>query len=129
MARAGSGAPSGPALLRAAALLLGIIGAARGLGGIALALHGRAADPAILASPGRVLTLGALLTALGLFGVACGAGLWRLRRAGWIGGVAFAPLFFLDGLLNGWLLFGTPRPIGILANGLAAVILLALLLL
>jgi len=113
--------------LRAAAVLLLLVGVARTLGGIALMLHGRAADPAIVAAPSTVLLLGAILTAIGTLGVLCGIGVWRRDRPAWIGGLVFAPLFLLDGVVNGWLLFGAPRPIGTLSNAVVAAVMLALL--
>ncbi len=121
------GAWPGTGPLRAGAALLVLVGAARSLGGIILILHGRAADPAILAGPSTVLLLGAILAAVGVLGILSGIGAWRRNRLAWIGGIGFSLLFVLDGLLNGWLLFGAPRPIGTLSNAIVVAVTLALL--
>ena len=120
-------AETGAGPLRAGALLLLIVGAARGLGGVALLLHGRAADSAILAAPSTVIALGAALVAVGALGLLFGIGVWRRSRLAWAGGLAFGPLFVLDGLLNGSVLFGSPRPVGTISTTAVAIALLALL--
>lgn len=110
-----------------AAALLVVVGLARGLGGFAMVLAGRevlggaAADVVIRIAGFIAFVLSGAAFVAGVFLIRSGRG--RL----YVFGAATVILLFLDGVCNGWLLFGAPRFGGQLANGAVGAIILTLL--
>lgn len=109
------------------AILLALLGLARGAGGVALMLRG----PAVVES-GRVTAqaargLGAGLVVVALLGLGTAVALLRRhpKAARWAGVVL--ALFLADGAVNGALLFGRPTDVGTLVNLGAAAVIAALL--
>lgn len=114
--------------LRAAGILLVALGIARGFGGTLLLLHGSAHDPAIAAAPAVVSSVGWGLVAVGILALVGGVAVLLVRPGAVVlGGVAIVA-FLIDGALNGWLLFGSPRPVGTALNLAAAALIAGLLL-
>jgi hypothetical protein len=114
--------------LRTAALLLLVLGVARGAGGLLLAIWGT--NPADAFRVGRdvMLAIGAGLLGVAVIAVIASIGLMRCRVWGWILGVFAIVLFVADGLVNGYLLFGRPGDRGTMVNAAAAVLILFCLL-
>jgi hypothetical protein len=102
--------------LRAGGVLLVALGIARGLGGTLLLLHGSVTDRAITAPPGVVSGVGCGLVAVGVLALAAGTAALLRRRGSILLGIAAIAAFLIDGVLNGWLLFGSPRWIGAAVN-------------
>lgn len=113
----------------AAAVLLILLGLARGIGGIVLAMGKPQPLESALVGPSvaRVLGMGLLVVALLAFVAAIGL----FARRVWAPTVALvAPtLFVLDGALNGYLLFGKPGAGGTLGNVFVAVAIIGFVLL
>lgn len=110
-----------------ASILFILVGLARGAGGVALLWAGGSSFAEIHAEAFTVRAVG-----WGLLAVAAaliGAGLTAIarRRFAWPLGLASAVAFPLNGLLNGYLLFGSPRLSGTLVNTVLAALLLVLL--
>lgn len=113
-------------------LLLGgvmmiLLGIARGAGGAILLVQGPAADPAIQASRSAVVVLGGLLTALGVGLVGSAVGVLRRRRRAWHWGTWLVVAFVIDGLVNGYVFFGSPGDRGTIVNLVAAALILTCL--
>ena len=109
------------------AVLMILLGVARGSGGAILLLRGPATDSGIRASPSSALFLGMLLLVIALGLVVVAIGVLRGSRRGWLGGAWLVIAFVLDGMLNGYVLYGRPGAGGTLANlAVAALILLCL---
>jgi hypothetical protein len=115
------------ACARIGAALLALLGLARGLGG-AFMLHGGARTAgANLRTDAPVGWIGAGLVLVGVLSL--GAGFMALRRtrsALWVGG-AVLTLFVVGGLVNGTLLYSSPRPAGVLGNFLYALLTMVML--
>ena len=107
--------------MRAAAVLLVLLGLARGGGGIALLTGGAGT---LVAGPRRAAVLmGCGLAFVALLAGAAAVELWRLQRRSIALTAAALLIFVTGGLLNGYLMFGAPRPAGILLNvGYSAVV-------
>ncbi len=114
--------------LRTAALLLLVLGIARGTGGVVLALWGSSPGDTLRIGPDAMLALGAGLTAVGVISVVASIGLMRRRAWGWVLGILALVLFVADGLVNGYLLFGRPGDRGTMVNLAAAALILICLL-
>ncbi|HEV8129069.1 MAG TPA: hypothetical protein VGQ14_05385 [Candidatus Eisenbacteria bacterium] len=117
-----------PVALRTAALLLLVLGVARGAGGFLLAIW--ASHPADTFRVGRdvMLALGAGLIAMAVTAVVASIGLMRCRVWGWALGFLAIVFFVADGLVNGYLLFGRPGDRGTMVNAAAAALILFCLL-
>ena len=109
-----------PRLVVIAAVLMALLGVARGGGGVILLLQASATMPEIVAGDTTVRVLGALLVAIGLLEVVSAVGVWRLDRRFWALGIAVTVVFVVDGAVNGWLLFGHPGEAGTLVNVVVA---------
>jgi hypothetical protein len=110
-----------------AAVLMALLGVARGGGGVLLLLQAGATMPEIVAGDGTVRVLGALLVAIGLLEVVSAIGVWRLDRRFWLLGIAVTVAFVVDGAVNGWLLFGRPGEAGTLVNVVVASVIIGCL--
>jgi hypothetical protein len=112
----------------AAGALLVVVGLARGLGGLAMVFSGGSMLGTAAASDAAIRIAGVI--AFILSGAVFVPGTLLVRGGGGrlyaVGAVAVT-LLFLDGVWNGWLLFGTPRLRGQLANAVVAVIAVSLL--
>lgn len=116
-----------PARLIAGALLV-VVGLARGIGGFAMMARGTAVLGTTAASDAVIRIAGAI--AFVLSGCVFVAGVFLVqggRRRVYAFGATAVILLFLDGVWNGWLLFGAARLPGQLANGLVAAIIVAML--
>jgi hypothetical protein len=111
-----------------AGILLVALGLARGLGGTLLLLHGAANDPAIIAPPGVVTAVGVGLVALGLLAIGSGTLALLGGRGAFPAGVAVLTLFLVDAAVNGRLLFGNPRLLGMAIDLATALLIVGLLL-
>ncbi len=111
------------------AVLLSLLGIARGAGGLVLAMRGPQSVESTLVDPpiARVLGIGLLVVAL----LAIVAAIGLLKRRPWATNIAFAApvVFVLDGALNGYLLFGKPGAGGTIVNVVAAVTIIGFVLL
>jgi len=110
--------------LRTAALLLLVLGLARGTGGVVLAIWGSSPGDTLRVGHDVMLALGAGLIAVGVISVVASIGLMRCRGWGWALGILALVLFVADGLVNGYLLFGRGTMVNLAA---AALILFCLL--
>ena len=102
------------------AILLCLLGIARGIGGVTLIMNGpQSVDTArVSVATSRALGLGLLLVSLLAVVAAFGIhkkSLWATRLA-----IAAPLVFVADGMLNGILLFGKPGAGGTIANAVAA---------
>lgn len=113
-----------PVRLVAGALLV-VVGLGRGLGGLAMVFAGSGVLG--VAAADAVIRLAGVI-AFVLSGCVFVAGVLLVRGGRqYAFGAATVILLFLDGVWNGWLLFGVPRLRGQLANGVVLVIILVLL--
>ncbi len=110
-----------------AALLLILLATARGAGGVFLIRGGArvAGAEARPDAPALLIGAGLLLAAF-----LCAAGgvllVVRSRAARWVAGVGLAT-FVLGGIVNGFLLYGRPRPAGLIGNAAYAAVVVAAL--
>jgi len=112
-----------------AAVLMILLGLARGAGGVLLLVQGRVADPAILASSPLLQILAAALVAIGLVEIMAAVGTLKLKRSYWLLGIVVTVLFVVDGAINGYFFYGQPGDIGTAVNlAVAFLILLTLFL-
>lgn len=112
----------------AAGALLAVIGLARGLGGLAMVFSGAGVLGTAAASDALIRIAGVLAFVLSGAVFVAGVLLIRGGRGRLYGFAAVAVIvLFLDAVWNGWLLFGTPRLRGQLANAVVAVIAVSLL--
>jgi hypothetical protein len=113
---------------RIAGILLVALGLARGLGGTLLLLHGAANDAAIIAPPDVVTAVGLGLVALGLLAIGVGTLALLHGRGAFPAGVGVVTLFLVDAAVNGRLLFGSPRVLGMAIDLVTALLIVGLLL-
>jgi uncharacterized membrane protein len=113
--------------LMAGAVLMIVLGLARGAGGLFLLIQGSAADPAIRTSQPSVMFLGTLLAALGLGLITSAVYVIRRSRRGWVWAVWLVVTFVTDGMVNGYVFFGRPGDRGTIVNVLAAALILVCL--
>ena len=106
--------------LRLAAILMAILGLARGAGGILLLTRGAAADPRIHASVSTVAAVGSVLLTLGAILLVAAVGVFLRRRLFWRIGFACTIAFVIDGAINGAFLYGKPGDQGTVVNVIVA---------
>ncbi len=107
----------------AAAILLILLGLARGAGGAVLALRGPEAVDSLRVTLPTARLLGAGLIAVAALALVAAVALLRQKPGALRFTLGVLLLFLLDGALNGWLLFGRPDDAGSLVNlGAAAII-------
>jgi hypothetical protein len=107
-------------------ILLILLGLLRGVGGLALLIKAPA-GPEVHVSPQAAHLLGALFLATCALLVLAGAGLLRRRKWAWPLSQAALVIFVLGGLVNGRLLFGSPKLAGTAGNILFALVIYAAL--
>ena len=106
-------------------LLMIFIGLFRSIGGISLLLGGDQFDTKvpILASAGQLNGVGIGLLTVGILLIVSAAYFWRrLTRRSWILCWIALIIFLLDGLVDGFILFGQPLAQGQIINLSAAII-------
>lgn len=106
-------------------LLMIFIGLFRSIGGISLLLGGDQLDTKvpILASAGQLNGVGIGLLTVGILLIVSAAYFWRrLTRRSWILCWIALIIFLLDGLVDGFILFGQPLAQGQIINLSAAII-------
>ena len=106
-------------------LLMIFIGLFRSIGGISLLLGGDQLDTKvpILASAGQLNGVGIGLLIVGILLIVSAAYFWRrLTRRSWILCWIALIIFLLDGLVDGFILFGRPLAQGQIINLSAAII-------
>ncbi len=114
--------------LVAGAVLMILLGLARGAGGILLLLQGGAVDPQIVAEPSVLSMLAIVLVLIGIVEVVAGFGTWRSRRPYWVLGIVATVLFVMDGAVNGYIIYGRPGDRGTLVNAIVAILIISMLL-
>jgi len=109
------------------AVLMILLGIARGFGGISLLVQGAGTAPGIIADEGtvRILAIGLIVTALLL--IASAAGIIRSKGRFRQIGIAAALVFLIDSIVNGIFLYGGPRREGIVMNALTAAVIIVCL--
>jgi len=110
--------------LRLAGVLMILLGLARTAGGVVLLSQGAAADPNIRASDSTCAAVGGFLLALGAGLIVSAVGVLRGRRRAWLLGIIFTVAFVVDGMVNGYLLYGRPGDQGTIVNVIAATLIL-----
>jgi hypothetical protein len=108
--------------------MLILLGIARGAGGVMLLKQGPETLDSIQATHDVVKGIGWGLVFIGLFAVISGLGVLLNKRPFYRMGFAAVVAFVLDGVLNGWLLFGKPGDIGTLVNVVVAGVIILFLL-
>jgi hypothetical protein len=106
-------------------LLMIFIGLFRSIGGISLLLGGDQLDTKvpILASAGQLNGVGIGLLTVGILLIVSAAYFWRrLTRRSWLLCWIALIIFLLDGLVDGFILFGQPLAQGQIINLSAAII-------
>lgn len=106
---------------------MALLGAVRGAGGGLLLLRGPALDPAINAPMPAVRLVGVFLVLIGVAEIIAAIGVFQLKRPGWNLGIAATVAFVIDGLVNGYVLYGAPGA-GTMLNLLVAVVIIGALL-
>lgn len=109
-----------------AAILLLLLGLARGAGGVVLAVQGPATVDSLRVTLPTARLLGAGLIAVAALAIVAAASLLRQKPGALRLTLGVLLLFLLDGALNGSLLFGRPDDAGSLVNLAAAAIIGAL---
>lgn len=113
--------------LRLGALLMLLLGLARGLGGMMLMVGSAKPDPKIRAGGTEIVATAAALMLLGLALAVTSAGVFRRQRMAWLVGAVLTVAFVLGGVVNGIVLYGRPQVAGTLGNlVVAAAIILCL---
>ena len=102
--------------LKTGAIMLILLGIARGAGGVMLLLRGVETLDSIRTTSIVVKGVGWGLVFIGLFASVSGLGIFLSKRLFYRMGIATVVAFVLDGALNGYLLFGKPGDIGTLIN-------------
>ena len=113
--------------LRIGALLMLLLGMARGSGGVILLLNRPNTLRTIQASQGIVTGVALGLLFIAILVIVAGIGLLYLRRLWWQVGIAATLLFVIDGAINGWLLFGAPGDSGTVVNIIVAAMIIGCL--
>ncbi len=118
-----------PISLIIAAILMIILGLARGIGGIILLLEGKSTLPDIKTNETVLIFLAVGLIIIGVMEIITAVGIYLLKKKFWLLGIIITVLFVIDGAINGYFLFGRPGAQGTVVNLIAAIIIIAFLLL
>ena len=110
--------------LRLGAILMLLLGLARGIGGLLLLTRGAGADAKIRAGGTGVAATAAALMLLGAALAVTGAGVLQRGRLAWVMGCVLTVAFVLGGIVNGIVLYGRPQAGGSLANVVVAAVIL-----
>lgn len=103
------------------------LGVLRSAGGFMLIYKKELLDPAIIASPTQAVICGAGLLLIGIAEIITAIGLISGKRSFIISGIVITALFVVDGLINGYILYGKPLDGGTIANLVTAAIIISLL--
>nr|PZN90044.1 MAG: hypothetical protein DIU52_10525 [bacterium] len=109
--------------------LLILICGVRLFGGVAMLLKGAAVTNEVLAGDLSVRALGLLMMSIAGVGLRAGVGLFTKPERWWRVGVWATIALWVDGLLNGLVLFGAPRVGGQVLNTIVAMVLISSLVL
>ena len=118
-----------PISLIIAAVLMIILGLARGIGGIVLLLEGKSTLPDIKTNETVLIFLAVGLIIIGVMEIITAVGIYLLKKKFWMLGIIITVLFVIDGAINGYFLFGRPGAQGTVVNLIAAIIIITFLLL
>lgn len=113
--------------LRAGAVLMLLLGLARGIGGMMLMTGGAKPDPAIRAGTTEVVATAAALMLLGIALAVTAVSVLQRGRLAWVMGCVLTVAFVLGGLVNGIVLYGRPQLAGTLGNLVVAAAIIACL--
>ena len=116
-----------PISLIIAVLLMIILGLARGIGGIILLIQGKSTLSNIKTNETVLIYLAIGLILIGIFEVISAVGIYFLKRKFWSLGVFVTVLFVIDGMINGYFLFGKPGDQGTIINLFFAIIIIIFL--
>ena len=117
-----------PLKLIVAALSLLLLGLIRGGGGLSLLIRGKGIFPDIQASESEITLVGILLCVVGLVLIISAMGFFIEKKKFWVMGIISVVLFVIDGLFNGYMLFGRPNPIGTAGNIVVAAFIILMIL-
>ena len=116
-----------PVTILITVVLMILLGLARGLGGVVLIMDGKSVYPETTASPNALVILGIILLVICISEIVAAVGIYALNNKYRIFGFVATILFFIDGLLNGYVIFGSPQGGGTAANSVYALIIIAFL--
>lgn len=122
--RSGSGRDGGAGWRFTTAGLLILICGVRLIGGGAMVLQGAAVSDEVLAGDFSVRALGLLMLVIAAVGVRAGVRLFSRADRWWRLGVWATAALWVDGVLNGFVLFGAPRVGGQVLNAIVATVLI-----
>jgi len=105
------------------AFLMILLGLGRGYGGIAL-IKGGNTFATIETSNVTIRILGTILILIGILEIISAIGILRLKRRFWISGVIVTIAFVIDGVINGYFLFGSPGLLGAIVNSAVAAVII-----
>jgi len=105
-----------------------ILGLARGIGGIILLIQGKSTLPNIKTNETVLIFLAIVLIIIGIFEVISAIGIYYLKKKYWVLGVFVTALFVIDGMINGYFLFGKPGDQGTIINIFVAIVIITFLL-
>lgn len=109
------------------AVLLILLGVARGIGGVLLAVNGPRTVESMLVSDTTAQFLGLGLVVVCVLTFVAAYGLMKTRSWAFNFSIVTLVLFVLDGALNGYLLFGRPGAGGTFVNIIVAVVIVSLI--
>ena len=111
-----------------AIILMFLLGVLRSAGGVMLILNKNLTDSNITASPNAAFICGIGLLFIGLAEIISAIGIAAGNRSFVTIGIICTVLFVIDGLVNGYILYGLPLEAGTIANLAAASVIISLLL-
>jgi hypothetical protein len=114
------------AILGSALIIL--VGLGRGFGGVVLLATAQAPVGDLAVATGHLALMGGALLLVAVLCVWSGVAVLLGKPGGVRVGLVAMALFVIDGAVNGFVLYGAPRPIGLIGNLLVAAIIAALLL-
>lgn len=118
-----------PISLLIGAVLMILLGLARGIGGLIILIQGKAALSNIKTDETVLIFLSIGLIVIGVFEIISAVGVYYLKRKYWFLGIVVTLLFVIDGAINGYFLFGKPGDQGTVVNLIVAIIIITFLLL
>lgn len=118
-----------PISLLIGAILMLLLGLARGIGGIILLLQGKETLSEIKTNETVLVFIAIGLILISIFEIISAVGVYYLKRKYWLLGIFITVLFVIDGAINGYFLFGRPSDQGTLVNLIVAIIIITFLLL
>lgn len=107
-----------------AASLLILVCGVRLVGALAMVARGAEVTSEVAAGDLGVRALGVLMLVIASGGVGAGIGIFSNARRWWRTGIWATVALWADGVLNGFVLFGAPRPGGQALNAAVAILLI-----